>query len=88
MTDYCAFSRNHRCVKWDDYEIIRHELEEADELCHGNRIEIQHLREYIAALQAILDEKALNIRQRKRFGKNLQKLFMEAWRGNGAEPLT
>jgi hypothetical protein len=57
MTDYCAFSRNHRCVKWDDYEITRHELEEADELCHGNWIEIQHLREYIAVLQAILDVK-------------------------------
>ena len=59
MTDYCAFSRNHRCIKWDDYEITRHELEEADEICHGNWIEIQHLHEYIAMLQEILDEKGI-----------------------------
>ena len=44
MTDYCAFSKDHKCVKFTDYEITRHELEEADELCHGNWIEIQHLR--------------------------------------------
>ena len=43
MTDYCAFSKDHKCIKFMDYEIIRHELEEADELCHDNWIEIQHL---------------------------------------------
>ncbi len=37
MTDYCAFSKDHKCVKFTDYEITRHELEEADELCHGER---------------------------------------------------
>lgn len=47
MTDYCAFNKNHKCIKWSDYELTRHELEEADELCHGNWIEIQHLRNYI-----------------------------------------
>jgi hypothetical protein len=47
MNDYCAYSKNHKCIKWVDYELTRMELEEADELCHGNWIEIQRLREYI-----------------------------------------
>ena len=64
MTDYCAFSKDHKCVKFTDYEITRHELEEADELCHGNWIEIQHLREYIDRLQALLIEHGV-IRQIK-----------------------
>ena len=54
MTDYCAFSKDHKCIKWTDYELLRHELEEADELCHNNWTEIQHLREYIGQLQALL----------------------------------
>ena len=44
-----------------DYELIRHELEEADELCHGNRIEIQNLRNYINQLQALLTEHGIEI---------------------------
>ena len=61
MTDYCAFSKDHKCVKFTDYKITRHELEEADELCHGNWIEIQHLREYIDRLQALLIEHGITI---------------------------
>ena len=30
MEDYCAFCKNHKCLKWEDYELTRHELEEAD----------------------------------------------------------
>lgn len=56
MNDYCAFSKGHKCLKWDDYELTRHELEEADDLCHGNQIEIQRLYAYIDALRAILNE--------------------------------
>ena len=41
MENYCAFSKNHTCLKWLDYVITRQELEEADSLCHGNWIEIQ-----------------------------------------------
>ena len=33
MENYCAFSKNHKCMKWTDYELTRHELEEADALC-------------------------------------------------------
>lgn len=61
MTNYCAFSNNHKCIKWADYELIRHELEEADELCHGNWIEIQHLRNYIDRLQELLIEHGIEI---------------------------
>lgn len=59
MEDYCAFSKDHKCLKWEDYELIRHELEEADRLCHGNWIEIQRLYEYIDKLKAILDENGI-----------------------------
>ena len=59
MDEYCAFRKDHKCLKWEDYEFTHHELEEADNLCHGNWIEIQRLREYIAALKEILDENGI-----------------------------
>ena len=61
MNDYCAFSKNKKCSKWEDYQLTRHELEEADELCHGNWIEIQHLRDYIDRLQRLLTEHGIEI---------------------------
>lgn len=61
MTDYCAFSKDHKCIKWSDYELTRFELEEADELCHGNWIEIQRQREYIELLQKTLEQNGINI---------------------------
>ena len=54
MENYCAFSKNHTCLKWLDYVITRQELEEADSLCHGNWIEIQRKNQYIQTLQEIL----------------------------------
>lgn len=60
MENYCAFSKNHKCVKWTDYEITRQELEEADELCHGNWIELQRKEEYIQLLQTILDSNGIS----------------------------
>lgn len=54
MGDYCAFSKDHSCIKWMDYELTRQELEEADELCHGNWIEIEHLRSRIELLEELL----------------------------------
>ena len=56
MDNYSAFSEDHKCLKWEDYELTRHELEEADNLCHGNWIEIQRLYDYIDELKKILDE--------------------------------
>lgn len=50
MENYCAFSKNHTCLKWLDYVITRQELEEADSLCHGNWIEIQRKNQYIQTL--------------------------------------
>lgn len=61
MTDYCAFSKDHKCIKWSDYELTRYELEEADELCHGNWIENQHQREYIDLLQKALREHGIDV---------------------------
>ena len=56
MNDYCAFSKSHKCLKWTDYELTRYELEEADELCHCNQIEIQKLNDYIELLQSLPDK--------------------------------
>ena len=60
MEDYCAFSQDHKCPKWEDYMLTRHELEQADRLCHGNWIEIQRLYEYIDKLKTILDENEID----------------------------
>ena len=56
MNDYCSFSKSHKRLKWTDYELTRYELEEADELCHCNQIEIQKLNDYIELLQSLLDK--------------------------------
>lgn len=56
MENYCAFSQDHKCLKWEDYELTRHELEEADRLCHDNWIEIQRLYAHIDELRAILEK--------------------------------
>lgn len=61
MTNYCAFSKDHKCIKWSDYELTLFELEEADELCHGNWIEIQHQREYIELLQKTLEQHGIEV---------------------------
>ena len=61
MNDYGAFSNNKKCIKWEDYQLTCHELEEADELYHGNWIEIQHLRDYIDQLQRLLTEHGIEI---------------------------
>ena len=55
MENYCAFSKDHTCLKWLDYTLMLHELEEADSLCHGNWIEIERKNQYIQTLQEILD---------------------------------
>ena len=60
MNNYCAFSQNNKCLKWMDYEITRHELEEADDLCHGNGIESQRKNEDIQMLQAILEQNGID----------------------------
>ena len=60
MNDYCAFSKNHKCLKWIDYQITRHELEEADELCHGNWIEIHKLYDYIEVITNLLKENGID----------------------------
>ena len=55
MENYCAFSKDHTCLKWLDYMLTLHKLEEADALCHGKWIEIERKIQYIQTLQKILD---------------------------------
>lgn len=61
MNNYCAFSKEHLCLKWADYELTRFELEEADELCHGNWIEIQRLQKPVNQLEEVLRQSGIGI---------------------------
>ena len=61
MNNYCAFDKNHKCVLWQDYQLTRVTLEEAHETCQGNWIEIQHLRDYIGTLEAVLKEHGIYV---------------------------
>lgn len=61
MKDYCAFSNGHKCPKWTDYQLARQELEDADELCHGNWIEIEHLQGYVDILKKTLKDNGIDI---------------------------
>ena len=61
MENYCAFSKNHKCLKWTDYQLTLFELKEADETCHGNWIEIQRLYARIDALEALLKDAGISI---------------------------
>lgn len=47
MNNYCAFGKGHHCIKWQNYVSARLELEECDELCHGNWIEIESLQRQV-----------------------------------------
>lgn len=60
MNNYCAFSNNHKCIKWTDYEVTRAELDEADALCHENWSELERYRKYIKVLQMILDNHGIS----------------------------
>ena len=56
MKNHCAFSKNHSCPLWTDYELTCYELEEANSLCHSNWIEIERQYKYIHTLQKILSD--------------------------------
>jgi len=60
MENYCAFSNNHKCMLWNDYEVTRYEIEEANSLCHGNWIEIQRKERYINLLQKLLADNGID----------------------------
>ena len=61
MENYCAFSKNHKCLKWTDYQLTLFELKEADETCHGNWIEIQHLQGRVDQLEHLLEQAGIEI---------------------------
>ncbi|MCD8008970.1 MAG: mobility-associated LCxxNW protein [Clostridiales bacterium] len=54
MNNFCAFSKNHHCIKWNDYQLTRLELEEADSLCHSCYAEIESLQRRINILEKLL----------------------------------
>jgi len=54
MNDQYPFKNNSNCDVWLDYQIALWSLEEAEELSHGNWIEIQHLRNRIDLLEELL----------------------------------
>ena len=56
MKNHCAFSKNHSCPLWTDYELTCYELEEANSLSHSNWIEIERQYKYIQTLQKILSD--------------------------------
>ena len=59
MNNYCAFGKGHHCIKWQNYVSARLELEECDELCHGNWIEIKSLQRQVDFLKKLLEKTAL-----------------------------
>lgn len=61
MENYCAFNKNHKCMKLMDYELIRQKLEETDSLCHGTWIKIQRLTERINILEPLLREVGIDV---------------------------
>ena len=58
MKNHCAFSKNHSCPLWTDYELTCYELEEANSLSHSNWIEIERQYKYIQTLQILLERYA------------------------------
>ena len=56
-----TFSKNHKRLKWTDYQLTLFELKEADETCHGNWIEIQRLYARIDVLEALLKDAGISI---------------------------
>ena len=59
MNNYCAFGKGHHCIKWQNYVSARLELEECDELCHGNWIEIESLQRQVHFLKKLLEENSI-----------------------------
>lgn len=43
MENYSAFSKNHKCLNWMDYQLARFESKETNETYHENWIKIQRL---------------------------------------------
>ena len=61
MTNYCAYNKDHKCLKWMDNQLTLFELEEADETCHGNWIEIQRLQARVDQLEHLLRKSGIEI---------------------------
>ena len=62
MSKMCPFIHRHVCDIWTDYSISRVALDEAEELCHSNWLEIMALRDRIDLLESALKGKRLKRR--------------------------
>ena len=56
---FIIFSKVHHCIKWQYYVSARLELEECDELCHGNWIEIKSLQRQAHFLKKLLEKNSI-----------------------------
>lgn len=63
MNDQCSFKNNGNCDIWLDYQIALLSLKEAEELSHGNWVEIQHLRNRIDLLENLLENAGIDVPQ-------------------------
>ena len=61
MSKYCAFSENHYCAIWTDYQVLQFAVDELDETCHNNWIEISKQQDYIDLLKRILEENGITV---------------------------
>ncbi|MCD7826860.1 MAG: mobility-associated LCxxNW protein [Clostridiaceae bacterium] len=59
MSCVSSNGKDHYCIKWQDYILTRHELEECDELCHGNWTEIESLQRQVNFLKKVLEENSI-----------------------------
>ena len=58
-SQFIIFSKDHHCIKWQDYVSARLELEECDELSHGNWIEIKSLKRQVHFLKKLLEKNSI-----------------------------
>lgn len=59
MNNYCAFSNNHKCLKWTDYQVTRYELEEADEFFHQLQEELSYMKNRVSLLEDLLKDNGI-----------------------------
>ena len=54
MINECPFNHNSKCALWIDYQIAQVALQEAEELCTSNWIEISYLLDRVKLLESLL----------------------------------
>ena len=60
MINECPFNNN-KCALWIDYQVAQVALQDAEELCSSNWIEISYLLDRVKLLESLLNENGINI---------------------------